>query len=161
MLGYTLDRIAMLLLERTRSINVTAEGHIAKLARVACELCSRQSQLTDLLKSQFYYACPLVFPGFPSSSVLDKPDMIRHEFGYVMKTITVKDNNKSSSSSKLAVTGESDGDQVWETDDDWMDRMGKMLAVFAEIVCSDNQTPFCIEDGWAWLAALVNSATTQ
>jgi len=155
MLGYTLDRIAMLLLERTRSINVTAEGHITKLARVACDLCSRQSQLTDLLKSQFYYACPLVFPGFPSSSILDKPGRFRREFGFVIKTVTVKD------SSKPTASGERDGDQVWETDDDWMDRMGKMLAVFAEIVCSDYQTPFSIEDGWLWLASLVNSATTQ
>lgn len=155
MLDYTLDRIAMLLLDRTRSINVTAEGHIAKLARVACDLCHREPKLTELLKSQFYYACPLVFPGYPSSSIQREPDRFRQEFGFVMKTVTVKD------SSKPTAGGEKDGDQVWETDDDWMDRMGKMLAVFAEIVCSDYQTPFSIDDGWAWLANFVNSAATQ
>jgi hypothetical protein len=45
---------------------------------------------------------------------------------------------------------------VWETHDDWIDRMGKILGVFAEIVGINKETPFSIEDGWIWLINMTN-----
>jgi hypothetical protein len=68
---------------------------------------------------------------------------------------------------------EGGSEQIWETNDDWLDRMGKILAVFADIIVlsseiSNNNNAgksrdkssslFSLEDGWAWLAHLTNMA---
>lgn len=48
------------------------------------------------------------------------------------------------------------GEQVWETDEDWLDRMGRVLAVYADIICQMRESPFTAADGWAWLTRMVN-----
>jgi hypothetical protein len=68
-----------------------SQGQTTKLARVACEISRRQPQLRELLKSQFYYCCPLVIPRYPESgSNIEECDSndFRQEFRYILKTAT-------------------------------------------------------------------------
>ena len=173
-LGYTLNKMASLLIDRTRTISINTEGHTLKLARVACELCIRQPQLKDLVRSQFYYTCPLIFPRFPVDNTNNNSnntnntktdnndaeilnDVYKQDFGYTIKTLTKdKSNINTTNNNHNNANTEEEDTLVWETNEDWLDRMGKILGVFAEIVGINKETPFSIEDGWIWLVNIVN-----
>jgi hypothetical protein len=91
-----------------------------------------------------------VYPRFPTAIHLKDDDSFRLEFGFVVKTV----NTKQAVSNELS-------EKVWETEDDWMDRNGKILGVFAEIVALNSSAPFNLMDGWTWLAHMVNLSCSQ
>ena len=82
----------------------------------------------------------------------DESDEFKYEFGYVVKTVMEKSQSQTQQSKQ-----QQEGEQVWETNEDWLDRMGKILGVYAEIIAINKDTPFSLDDGWTWLTNIVNT----
>lgn len=45
---------------------------------------------------------------------------------------------------------------AWETPAAWLDRMNKVVGLFASTVVYPGANPLSLEDGWIWLARVAN-----
>jgi hypothetical protein len=112
---------------------VTDEGHSLKLARVLCILCNRLSSnhLGLVLKSHFYLHCPLVIPKHQEEGLTGDAFFANMAF----KEKKSREVDPNTNAPKL----------VWEQKGPWLERMSKVLCVYAVLCVQPEQTPLVSE----------------
>mmetsp|Transcript_12082 Transcript_12082/g.18082 ORF Transcript_12082/g.18082 Transcript_12082/m.18082 type:complete len:899 (+) Transcript_12082:1095-3791(+) len=147
LLRYTLFKIASTVLAdcQEESFFATDETHPTKLARVMSGLCtaldagaSRDLLLTTL-RAHFMLACPLLVPrGSPAGLT---GEALLKDMAFRQKRIRDTEGNIT---------------LVWEERTAWLQRMTKVVCVFAVSILQPEQMPFSLQDGWTWCARMLN-----
>jgi hypothetical protein len=52
-------------------------------------------------------------------------------------------------------------DVVWESDHEYLQRISKIVGVYAEICIHAQQNPFTIEECWTWVVRIINNCTRR
>eukprot|EP01041_Mallomonas_annulata_P004692 gene4692-9300_t len=111
--------------------------HGTALARVLSQLCASSHVISDLIRAQIFFHCPLTIPLFQPDATED----YRTAMGY--RSIRL------------------DNEEIeWESADKWISRMSKVLGMFATMAVQSSQNPFGVGDVWEWIARTVNFAYT-
>ena len=142
LLSYTLFKISSNIVADCQEefFNETDESHPLKLARVSCGLCVEINTLKDTVKAQFYHTCPMTIPR------------------NAMEGLT---GDSFYENMRFRGKPSENGITIWETKDDWLARMSKLLCTFSVMIIQPEQTPFTLLDGWQWLSLVVNSIVSS
>eukprot|EP00981_Chlorochromonas_danica_P004152 scaffold829_cov174-Ochromonas_danica.AAC.11 len=116
------------------------EGQPLRLARLVVGLCQEMESLGEYFVNHFYHACPLLIPYvLPEGLGSSEGDVYLHSLGFIKKA----------------------GSTSWESNDAWLARMSKIIAVFAVIAIQPEQRPFTIAHIYRYLTRLINAFSTM